>query len=255
MKVAGLALLLVGGVLLSAGRDDVAEGVCAWREDRFPEALAAFKRAEERAGDGAPPELLWNEAMAALAAGRLVEAEIAAEKAAARGGDGFMALRDFLLGNVAYERCRLAAAAAATPGAGPDLLETAIDRGEAAIGFWRRALARRRDWPAARRNVERAERELEELERKKEQAAKGEVKKERAPEAVLLPVSPEGEEPPEDPGRATTEEAVSPTQETEELSPEQVRRLLGRLEEKEREKRTLRQRERHAAGSAVERDW
>ncbi|MFG0315737.1 MAG: hypothetical protein ACF8XB_00585 [Planctomycetota bacterium JB042] len=68
MKARLIALLIVA--LVAAGAAAV-DGERAFRGGRFAEAHAAFAHAVAGAGDEVPAELLWNEALATLAAGRL----------------------------------------------------------------------------------------------------------------------------------------------------------------------------------------
>ena len=178
-------------------------------------------------------------ARTALLEGNLSGAEGAAERAAAIGGPEIAALCDFLRGNAAFARCETAERQAGSAAAEPFALDVAIAYGEKARRLWQRAAMSRDDWPEARRNVERARKKLRELRRKKEER---EPPKPKPPRPRPRPPEREAGDPEVDPQR-------------KELTPEQVRRLLERLAEKEREKLALR-RERRAARSAdVERDW
>jgi hypothetical protein len=235
-----LALLLPG-----CGSGD---GESLYRAGRFEEAHAAFVAVSGDEGDAASPELLVNRALAALRAGDLRDAEASAERAAARGGPDFEALRDFLRGNAAFARAVLAERQADTPEAEPFAFDIAIRYARGALEAWKLAAASRSDWPEARRNVERANHKIAELERKKEEKVR-DPRRERAPGPAPIP------EPPSDAGGATTEEEVTTEAQRLALTPEQVARLFERLAEKEREKREIRQawrRERMADG---ERDW
>src|SRR5688572_205566 len=114
--------ILLCGLLVPAGCGGggadaarlAADGARAHAEGKFADAFAAFAAAERAAGGAAPASLLHDLAVAALAAARPREAEIAAEKAAAREG-GASPERDFLRGNAAFLRCARAEAAAALP--------------------------------------------------------------------------------------------------------------------------------------------
>ena len=250
MKILLLLLMLPFSMPLFNG-DDFAAGVRAYREDRFRDALEAFTKAEKTAGNGASPELLHNRAMAALCAGELIEAEFSAEKAAVRGGPEFAALRDFLLGNTAFARCGKAETEAGMLEADPFAFDTAIAHAEIAGRCWQRAASSRSDWPAARRNVERALLKLKALKKKKE-AAKQQKKKIKdkknmnQPDPLLQSQRPK----PED---QEQESRVKPL--LHELPPELVRRLLDKLNEKEKEKLALRKAQQRLQRAEVEKDW
>ncbi len=238
------AVLLLPVALLLQGDGAFTRGLDAYRAGRFEEALAAFTEAAGAAGQDVSAELLHDQALAALCAGRFSEAEAAAEQAAARGGPPFAALRDFLVGNVAFARCELAAAQASGPEAEPFAFDVALGQARRARSAWQRAAMSRSDWPAARRNVERALRRLEELEQARDEArrrAEEEKKKER----------PEPEAPPP----ATEEEERAIEAQLAELTGEELRRLFERLAAKEREKRELRRSQRERRSSEVEKDW
>ncbi|MBI3845164.1 MAG: hypothetical protein HY292_11070 [Planctomycetes bacterium] len=240
-------------LMMALGIGDFADGVRAYREGRFQEALAAFSRAEKSAGDDASPELLHDKALAALRSDSLSVAEAAAEKAAARGGREFAALRDFLLGNAAFARCLKAAAVASRPEAEPFAFDPAIVYAETAKTFWQRAASSRPDWPEARRNVERALIQLGELKKKKSDAENKKKKNESQPNSP----NPKNEPPPDAKEREQKKEEVETRAEAQknELSPDQVARLLDRLGEKEREKLALRRSQRRATTTDVEKDW
>jgi len=252
---AKLTVLPLPALLCGCGGWD--EGTRAYRQARFHEAWEGFAAAARDAGDDAPAALLFDEALAALQAGELRAAEVAAEKAAARGGARFRALCDFVLGNTSFARCRRAALAARGPAAGPEAFDVAIAHARTAARHWQRAATRRPDWPAARRDAERALLELEDLDRRRDAAEK--ERRERArragarPDPLLVP-TPEAEAPGPD---SPTEARPGPRPEgvLTELAPEQVARLLGKLEEKEREKRRLRRTRERARRASVERDW
>ena len=180
--------------------------------------------------DDAPAELHWNLALAALAEGKLVEAEIAAEKAAVYGGPAFERRRDFLFGNADYRRCERAEVLSQRPEAGAPELDAAIEHARAALAHWMDA-ARPDDDLAARRNAQRVLEKMAILEAKldfmREQAKKNPKREEKRP--------PEEKRPEQRERRLLS--AV-----TGELSPAQVKRLMERLEEKRREKLALRRR-------------
>ena len=133
---------------------------------------------------------LHNRAVAALRAGDLVAAEIAAEKAAAKGGPEFEARRDFVLGNAAFARCEKDEFAAMGP-RGASAIDAAIGHAERARDFWRRAAAGRSDWPEARSNVERARIKLDALKLKRDELT-----------SASPPPKPKPPPPPTEPSRA-----------------------------------------------------
>ena len=233
-----------------AGCGDFAAGISAYEEGRFEDAHAAFVRAEEAADGEAGPELSFNRGLAALRAGNSRDAESAAKRVAAADDPEMAALGAFLRGNAAYVQCELAARQADTPMAEPFAFDVAINYGETARDAWIVAAASRADWPKARRNVERAIRMLDELRAKKDEAERRRRKRtEPSPKPNPIP------EPPPESGGTTTEEEIAAKAMRVELNPDQVRRLLEKLEEKEREKIALRRSHRRTRMAEVETDW
>jgi tetratricopeptide (TPR) repeat protein len=237
MKALLLVMLLLGG-------DGFADGVRAYVEGRYRDALETFSAAEKADGEGASAELLYNKALAALRAGELREAESAAKKAAARGGPAIATLCDFLRGNIAFARCRKTEAEAYGPLALPTAFDAAIAHAEAASRAWELAAATRTDWLEARRNVERARLKLAELKRKKEAAEQQTM---RLPDPQPLPKA-------EDQGDVSEEETDIDAQ-LRALTPEQIESLFEKLDEKEKEKLALRRARRRQKRSEVEKDW
>ncbi len=233
---------------LGCGGSERVSGLHAYQQGRFSESLEAFTAAEKASGHEAPAELLYNRALAALRAGQLRIAEFSAEKAAARGGMVFVALRDFLLGSTAFARCLRAEAEGSLMDADPTAFDRAIAHAEAAGRSWRTAASGRDDWPEARRNAERALRKLKEL-RMKRAAAEKRPKKTADPDAQPQP-RPVDRDPPD-----LEESAQSPQRESGRLSPEQMTALLGKLAEKEREKLSLRRARQKLQRAKVEKDW
>ncbi len=243
MRILLLAFLVAGGAELTAA-------VKSYREGRFKEALTAFRKAEQDAGNDASAELLHNLALTALQAGELSVAEVAARKCAAIGGPQFEPLRDFLLGNVAYVHCEKATFFALSPEAEPFAVDVAISHGETARDHWQRAATSRPDWPEARRNVERALLLLKALEQK--QAELEEQRKKENPAPPQEEEKKEQEEDPDDPRRDAEQD---PQKTPPELSEEELRRMLELLESRGEEKRELRQQLRAERASKVEKDW
>jgi hypothetical protein len=247
-----------------AGCDRTAAGVDHYRAGRFPEALAALRDAERRAGDAASPELLYDHALAAVRAGEPAEVDAAADAAAARGGPEFAALREFLRGNAAYSRAETAEFQADLPAAPPDSIDRAIAHAQTARDAWTRAAAARGDWPAANRNVQRAAILIDVLKAKKAAGGKNDrvaggrgkpkiVAGEKPPENSDAPPMPEPPRPQRDatPDKRTAaaEAPVVP------LTRAEVLHLLDRLDAKEREKLDLRRARRAEQPADVERDW
>jgi hypothetical protein len=198
--------------------------------------------------DGA--RVLFNQAVAAIRGGDLVTAEIAAEKAAARGGALFEARRDFVLGCAAFLRAEREEIKIYGP-QGAKAVDAAITHVERALAFWQSASAGETDWPEARRNAERALLELSELRSKKDELGKDPQK---APKPKPQPASEDPAASPQDPG-VDKRPAPRPDPQVSELSPEQIARVLERLSEKEKEKIRLRRAEQQARRASVERDW
>ncbi len=237
---------------LLAACGDAARGRAAFEEGRYADARAAFERAEAAAGDDAPAALAYDRALAALAAGDLADAEAAAGRAAARGGAELRGPVEFLRGCVAFARCEVASRQANTVEAEPFAFDIAIALAEKARAAWEKAAIGREDWPEARRNLERAmlrKAELTDLRGQAEQYRR----RQADPRPRPVPAPPPPPEPP--PPAAGGPEAASIRANEVALSPEEVRHLLERLAEKEKEKQALRRTAREAASAGVERDW
>ena len=245
-EVGGMRPWIVFAVLLLAGDASVVDAVRAFERGEAATAWERFRAAEERAGAEASAELVYDRALAALAAQDWVDAEAAAERAVARGLKP--ALRDFLFGNTAYLRAQRARLGTVRPDAPPTAFQPAIEALEQSVEQWQRALSRREDWPEARRNIERAMLELDELR----------LRQEMASDTQKVPTAPEAEpiEEPEDPAEEEQPEEEEPERdELAELTPAQLAELWERLAEKEREKRRLRTSKRGLRSADVERDW
>lgn len=165
----------------------------------------------------------WHDAVAALETGDLQAAEIAAEKAAARGGREFAAQRDFLLAITALKRSAAAEARAGIPGAAVSAYARALAAAQEARECGQRAiLAQPADWPAARRNLERILAQIARLQALHDAAL-------RDPSAARPPPPP-----PESAGNE---------------------RLLERLGKQEEQKRVMRRSAAELPAGAVEQDW
>jgi hypothetical protein len=166
----------------------------------------------------------WNEAVAALEAGDLQQAEISAEKAAARGGREFAARREFLQTFTAMKRSAAAEARASIPGAAVSSYARALASAEEAGEHGRRALhLHAEDWPAARRNLERNLAQIARL-------------RELYDAALRDPAAARPPPPPKDDSAGDE-------------------RLLERLGSQEKQKRVMRRRAAEAQSGAVEQDW
>lgn len=243
MRWCALVLLLAAGCGADAGLE-------AYDAGRFEDAHKAFRAAEDAAGAEATAALSYNRALAGLRAAELRDAAAAVERAAARAGPDLVPQVDFLRGNVAFAQGELAARQAEAAGSEPFAFDIAINHVERALRAWERAAMSRADWPAARRNLERAQRKLAELRRRK---AEAEDKRRRESDRRPKP-KPKPKPPPPKPEPAPEADQPDGPQ-LDELSPAEVRRLLDRLAEKEREKLALRRQHRKERMAGVERDW
>jgi hypothetical protein len=239
--------LLIAALLAPslAGCGPGGEGISALREGRAADAVRLLAEAEKAGGDGTPPEIVHARALAALATGDLDAAEAAAERAAARGGARFEALRDFLRGNAAFARCDAAEARAAATPADPDGWDRALRLAESARDRWRTAAMSREDWPAARRNADRARLRADAL-RARRDAARGRKDPAAPPPAPMPP-------PPAPPPGPTA--PVPPTGAAPAPSPASVARLLEVLAATDREKEAVRRLRQASRGVAGEEDW
>jgi tetratricopeptide (TPR) repeat protein len=245
----GAALLAVA-LLATRGDDAFDVGRAAYEAGEFDRALATFRAAIAAAGEDPPPELCFDQALCALRAGRLDEAEAAAYVAVLFGGDRYFELCDFLVGNVAFERCTLAERQAEAPLAEPMAWEVALAHADGARARWQAAAIARPDWPQARRNVERALRRIDELRRRKEAAAAENARARSAePRIEETQAPPDSSTAPEE--RLTEERRPAPVE--VELSAEELAHLPERLLERERAKLELRRSRRSRLQS--EGDW
>jgi len=248
-----VTVVVAGSVLALAERRAQARfdaAVEAYRAGRFAAAADLFRAEEVARGHAASAVLLHDLALAALHAGRLRDAEIAAEKAVARGGPRFVPFRDFVLGSTAWQRALQAEAEAGLLDADPTAFDRAIAHADAARAAWQSATVGGESAGAARRNVERALWKLEDL-RARREAAEAE-RRARQEETPIEQPTPEGgdEGEPEE-----IEQEVAAQQDPDALSRRDVLALLARLAEIEEQKRIERRDRRHARGLAVERDW
>jgi hypothetical protein len=258
-----LTVAILGLALAACG--DAGDGLAAYRDGRYADAHRLLSAALRDAGPSASGELAADAALAALRDGAFDEATSAAKDAAARGDADVAGFAEFVRGNAAFAKCDVAEAQAKTPEAEPFAYDLAIRWAAAARDAWIAAAASRGDWPEARRNVERANLRLAALSQAK---AEREAQRRRTgpPKIRPKPLPSGGKgDPPADPappqpapGAQTGKEPKVPGGDeavVTELSPAEVRRLLDRLAEKEREKIALRRAEQEKRRAEAERDW
>ncbi len=201
-------------------------------------------------GDAARPH--YDSAIAALQRGELDAAIASAATAAERGGHDYEALRDFLRGNVAFERS-VAAEAAMREDADPRARQAPIAHTEDALAAWRAAASTRTDWPAARRNVERALIRLEMLRERRSEGSKGDPQPGDTPPDD--PPDADPPKPPENDGDGNDPEPPPSDVASDALPAAKVLGLLELLVQKERQKLALRRAQRSARSAEVEKDW
>lgn len=234
-------------------------GVAAYEAGRFERALELFATRERRAGDEATARQAYDVALCALRAGELQRAEDALARVLARGGEALAPAADFLLGDAAFVRARLAEREAGAPDAASRTLERAIGFARAARDAWRRAAIASDGWSAARRNAERAARLLAALDERRGRDADARPRRPPAAGEAAPAEDPGGPEPPPRPPRGVPDEdelaPPPPAAPTAELPPDEVPRLLETLARHEREKRAARRALRQTRSTEVERDW
>lgn len=243
--VPGIAALLLS---LASCADEMAEGVLLFEAGKPKQALHMFRLAERRAGNSASTELLYNRALAALAAAELSDAETSAERLASRGAlamgeTAVWGTRDFLRGLASYQRAAWASEEAKLPEADPTALPQALLHARAAIRHFRHACMTRKDWPLARRNLERCLALLDSIEKQRDEALKQQKrKKEKSKEEE----NEKGEE---------EEKKIQSQTAPLAFSAAEMRRIFAKLLEKEEEKRQLRRALQLRGRFAVEKDW
>jgi hypothetical protein len=231
----------------SEATDPFAAAVADYDAGRYRESLTGWQALAAELGPQAPPEVLGNLALAALRGVRLGDAEAAARKLEESASSAERAYAAFLLAHAAYLRSQQAEAAARLPDAEPRAWDAALSSCHAAAAAWMRAdTLAAAGWPAAVRNAERAVRRLSELERLRDEA-----------ERQKPPAKKEPDQPEQKPQRKPDEkpEEQDPEMMRTKMSPEEVAKLLLRLEQKDREKRMARTAQQRAGATAGERDW
>ncbi len=269
-----VALLLSVAVGVAAtgctGDADFDAGRAAYDAQDYRRARDAFTLATERDGEAASPELLHWAALASLRTGELDAAEELSSRAALAGSP-FVALREFLRGNVAFARSEIAAEQARAVEAEPFAFDVAIGHAETACDAWAQAAAARDDWPGARRNAERAWLRAEALRREKtEVEQKRKTKRAGGGPPRINAVRLDPQQKPSDDAADQRKQPQPPTTDGTgddqgqdpalalaegELAADQVLRLFDTLRTKEDEKLAARRARRRARSANVERDW
>jgi len=239
-----LALAATQGPPASSG-DPFAAAVAHYRAGRHAEAFAGFGALRGSSGTAPGAELLVGFSLAALRLQRTAEAEGAARELAALADARDRADGAFLLGLAAFQRAERAEAAAKLQDPEPGAFDAALQAVDQAIGQWLAADRARDGWPEAVRNAERAAHKRRQLQQDRAAAERDrpQSRKEPAPEA-----RPKTESDPEP-------QQVDPELTAAALPAQELARLLDRLQQREREKRLVRQAQQRAAASAGERDW
>jgi hypothetical protein len=253
-RALALCALAVAALCLSSRQDPkpgpadpFAAAIAAYEAGRYQESLVGWQALAAELGPAAPPELLGNLALAALRGFRIADAEAAARQLADSVLPGERAYAAFLLAHAAFLRSQQAEAAARLPDAEPRAWDASLSSCRTAITLWMRAdTLTPSGWPAAVRNTERAVRRLAELERLRDEAERQKPPPKQEPDQPEPKPQPKPDEKPEekDPEILRTR-----------MSPEEVARMLSRLEEKEREKRLARTAQQRATATVGERDW
>jgi len=245
LLVAGLGRAQDPAPVAAAG-EPFAVAVQHYRAGRFAEALAGFQALAAELGVRAAPELLGNLALAALRLQRPADAEPAARRLLEHADAEQRALGEFLLGHAAWQRCARAEAAAKLQDAEPAAWNSAVLTAETALQHWVAADAQRAGWPEALRNAERAAQRLAGLQQARATAERNKPPPKKEPDRPEPKPVLEPDQPPE---------VQDPTMVQGLMSTQDVAKLLARLQQKERDKRLLRQSGQRAAAVAGERDW
>lgn len=274
MRHAGIAALVLLGFAPAGGEDE--RGLALFRQGEYAEAASAFRAAIEAEGPSA--ERSYNLALALWKAGQADEAETAAEQAATLSDGEFNPLRDGLLGNVRYAAARKVEA---------EDLRAALGLAEQARAHYLRGAVALDGRPELARNLERALRLIEELKKKieeqeeqqdedeegdqeqnedqqdgedgksdekQEQDQKGDGEQPSEPQQSDEP-QPEDQQDQKSEGEQE-EQPPAPGEQLEgrQLTPEEKKRLLDKLDELEEMRIELRKLQK-AARPKVKRDW
>ncbi len=234
----GIGFFLI--VLANQSPPGFEAGVQFFKEGHYQKAFQEFQLKDRTLGDRAPAALLFNRALAALQLQKALDAEISAERAAARGGPPAYPLRDFILGNAAFQRAEHAASESLLPEGGPRALERAILYLRRAMRHWKDALNHNPHWSQAQHNIALAKKRLQALQQRAQQNPKT-IRKTKAPKKgtptlAKLPPRP-------------APLSLPP------LQSGQIQTLLKTLAKKEKEKWTLRRKKRQQRPTISGRSW
>lgn len=236
--------LLVAAAVAAQAAPGHARALADYRAGRFQAAHEGFAALLAAQGDAAPPALRWNAALAALRVQRSGDAEAAIEPWRSSADAHERADGEFVFGLASVQRAERAAAAARLPDAEPMAWTMATQAMERAFASFVLAATLRGGWPEARRNAERAQRALAGLVRERDASRTPDKKQEN-------PLPPE----PPPPAATQEPEEAAPEPVVAALTPAEVAQLLQRLEQKDREKRTVRRAAARASTVAGERAW
>ena len=224
--------------------DPVRKALADYRAGRYQDAFVALQAASARHGEALPDELRFNLAMAALRVQRSSDAEAAVLPWLELPSGERRAEAEFLTAMAAFQRAERAAMAAQLPDAEPTAWTMAVTAIDKAVAGFARADEFRRPWPEAQRNRERAEQRRRELQAARDQAI-ATRKQEPTP----------NEPPPAQPDGTPSAEPAIPEAVLEPMLPNEVAALWQRLQQKDKQKRSLRQDAQRRAVAAGERGW
>ncbi len=234
-------LLLSVAPAQATGGDAVAD----YRAGRYQAAFATLQAEFAAAGEQASPTLRWNLALAALRVQRSSDAEAAVTPWLAGPDDRRRAEAEFVLAMASFQRAERAALAAQLPDAEPMAWTMAVQAMERSLAGFLRAANTRGSWPEAERNAARAKDRLQALQQLRDAA--------RPPAAQQEPSPPEPPPPQAKPEPTPEEAALGLTQDP--LAAAEIARVLRRVEQKDREKRSSRREQQRRVTTAGERGW
>jgi hypothetical protein len=245
MKPCTVCLVLASLLAPQSPVDPVRQALTDYRAGRYQDAFVALQSECAQRGAAVPDELRFNLALAALRVQRSSDAEAAVAPWLELPAGARRAEAEFLTAMAAFQRAERAALAAQLPDAEPTAWTMAVAAMDRAIAGFARADEFQSPWPEAQRNRARAEQRRRELQAARDRAQSA-TKQEPTPTPAPAPVRP--------PEPATTE-AATPDAVTEPLLPHEVALLRQRLQQKDKQKRTLRQEAQRSAVAAGARGW
>jgi hypothetical protein len=237
---AGLGLLLITTQLPSGFQ----VGVQSFEEGDFAKAFQLFKERDQAMGENAPASLLFNRALAALRIQKPKDAEISAERAAARGGKSGFALRDFILGNAAFLRAERATKEIELAEGGPRAQERALLHFHRSIQHWRAALGRNSFRPEATHNISLSKKRIQETQNQAKSRSRP-SRKEKSPSLT----------PSKKPKSPRFPKKNPPQKNTPHLRPKDIQTLLQTLAKNEKAKWELRRKQRRKHPPTSGRSW